>query len=237
VSFRIDLTLDDSVLRSQVAQLSGPKGIAYATANALNNVAKLIQKAEREELHKNFELRTPRTTRFLERQVATIKPFASVKQGRPFTEISVGNKAPRLLLSLYETGGEKVPARGRKLVGVPVTGGPARKAFSSPVAETLYLRKLKFRARKTKGGKVQYLGKDRTFLLKRTARSTHGGVFQRVGSGRDDVRMLYSFKQRPRLRAMLEFVKTANEVSRRWLDREFKDQLSREIARAQRRAG
>lgn len=232
-TFRVELQWDDKALRDQVRELS-TKSLGYATVNAINNVAKIIQKAEREKLDDRFEIRTPRTRAFLERNVAIIKPFASAGQGRPFAEISVGQRS-RLLLAVFEKGGEKVSARGAKLVGVPVTGGPARLTFSSPVAETLYLRKLKFKAKKTATGKVQFKGKDRTFLLKRTAKSTFGGVYQRVGPYREDVRMVYSFKQRPRLKAVLQFVKTADEVGQRWLKREFEDQVKREIDRAARR--
>jgi hypothetical protein len=232
MNLRVNVQTDG--LTDMIEKLSA-RGVAYATTNAINNVAKLIQKTERENLDERFTVRTPKTRAFLERQIAKIKPFANVKQGRPSAEISVG-QAPRLLLSLFETGGKKVPARGKR-VAVPITGGPARVAFESPVAERFYLRKLKFKARKTRSGKVQYKGVQRTFLLKSTTKNPAGGVYQRVGKYREDVRLVYSFKQRPRLRAVLKFVQTADEVAKRWLQQEFKQQLQLEIARANRRAG
>lgn len=235
-SFRINLQWDDKALKDQVDELS-QRSLAYATVNAINNVAKVIQKAEREKLDDTFTIRTPQTKAFLERQIALIKPFASVGQDRAFAEISVG-KRPRLVLSVFEGGGEKDPAsRGAKRVGVPITGGPARLSFSSPVAETLYLRKLKFKAKKTASGAIQYKGQKRTFLLKRTEKSLYGGVFQRVGPHREDIRLVYSFKQRPKLRAVLKFIATADDVGKRWLKREFEDQVKREIDRAARKRG
>ncbi len=230
----VQIELDLKAMERRFGELSR-RGLAYAAANAINNTAKLVQAAERERLDDVFTVRTPQTRTFLERQIAKIKPFASVRDARPFAEISVG-QAKRLQLSIFEKGGDKEPSPGRKLVGVPITGGPARLSFSSPVAETLYLRKLRFKAKRTQTGKVQLRGQLRTFILKRTAQSTYGGVYQRVGPKRDDVRLVYSFKQRPRLRAVLGFVKTADEVGRRWLKREFEQQLQMEIERASRRA-
>ena len=231
---RVNLAWDDSVLRDKIGVLSA-KGLAYAAVNALNNTAKLVQKTEREELHRNFEIRTPTTTKFLERQVAIIKPFASVNQGRAYTEISVGQR-PKLLLSTFEAGGIKSPVVGtRGVVAVPVTGQAARPSFSRPVPKTLFLRALKIKGKKTKSGKVQYKGAQRTFLLKHTAKAPLGGVFQRIGPERDDVRMIYSFKSKPRLKSSLHFVKTAERIAFVWMKREFADQLAREIQRAERR--
>lgn len=232
MNLRVDIQTDN--LSDLLSQLSA-RGVAYATTNAINNVAKLIQKTERENLDERFTIRTPKTRAYLERQVAKIKPFANAKQGRPFAEVSVG-QAPRLLLSLFETGGDKQAKRGKR-VAVPITGGPARVSFQSPVEERLYLRGLKFKKHKTKSGKLQFKGRDRTFLLKTTTKNPAGGVYQRVGPGRDDVRLVYSFKQRPRLRAVLRFVQTADEVAKKWLQSEFRAQLDIEAKRAARRAG
>ncbi len=232
---RINVDMDSAELERLTAGL-GQRQIAFAAVNAINETAKLIQRVQRERVDDLFELRKPRTSQFIQRQAAVIKPFANVKDARPFAEVAVG-QAPRLLLAVYEKGGEKTPVKGRRFVAVPVTGGPARRTFASPVAETLYLRKLNIRARKTKAGAIQYKGRDRTFVLKRTDRNFYGGVYQRVGPEREDVRLVYSFKQKPRLRAMLGFQTTADRVAREWLDRNFREQFERELARAQRRAG
>gem|GEM_PF-841767 len=232
---KISIDIDSRLLRDKLGKLSD-KGLAYAAVNAINNVAKLTQKVEREELHNNFEIRTSKTSTFLERQVAIIKPFANVKQGRPYAEIAVGER-PRLLLSTFELGGVKVPASGiGKNVAVPITGSAARANIHSPVARTMFLRALRIKARKAKTGTVQLKGVQRTFLLKRTAKAKTGGIYQRVGPKRDDIRMVYSFRAKPRLKSSLRFVQTAERVGFVWLQREMSDQLVREIERANRRA-
>ncbi len=230
---RIYATMNSADLERLTEGL-GQRQIAFAAVNAINETAKLIQLTQRERVDDIFELRTPKTEQFIKRASAVIKPFANVKDARPYAEISVGS-APRLFLSVFEQGGEREPVKGKRFVAVPVTGGPARRNFASPVAQTLYLRKLNIRARKTKSGAIQYKGRDRTFILKRTAKAFYGGVYQRVGPEREDVRLVYSFKQKPRLRAMLGFARTADEVAKRWLDRNFREQFEKELARAQRR--
>ena len=232
----VSINVDDSALQAKLRDLSA-KGIAYGTVNALNNIAKLIQKSEVEQVEKDFTIRTSATKTFITRQAAIIKPFASVGQGRPFVEIAVGQKS-RLLLPVFEAGGVRAPFYGTKgVVAVPVTGTSARPSFTQPVPKTMFMRSLAIKARKTKAGKIQFKGKDRTFLLKSTGKHPKGGIFQRVGTGRDDIRLIYSFKPNPKLKALLKFVKTAERVGNQWLQREFADQIQREVDRASRRAG
>lgn len=230
----ISLTIDDSALRQRLGRLSD-KGLTFATVDAIRNVALLVQKVEREDLHKGFTLRTETSMRFLERRVAVIKPFPSASQGRPFADISVG-EANRLLLAQFEAGGVKKPAYGKKgVVAVPVTGSPARPTFKQPVPKTLFLRSLRIKARKTKAGKVQLKGLDRTFLLKQTAKHPKGGVFKRVGPGRDDIRMIYSFKPNPKLSRLLHFRQTAERVGNLYLKAEFEAQIAKQIAKGRTR--
>lgn len=234
---------------------NGEKRLAFATVNALNKTALRIQQAERDHLDRAFEVRRPE---FLRRQVAVIKreSFASVRAGRAFVEIAVGQK-PRLLLSSFEQGGERRPFKGKR-VAVPLTGSPARPSFASAVPTELRFRALRLvrvragevtrtragRARRerrdvgftpttTRAGRVQWKGAHRTFLLEQTAKLPHGGVFQRVGPGRDDVRLLYPFVSRPRLEAKLQFVEIARGVA----DRYFGEELQRQAIEALARSG
>ena len=101
---KIDVQIDSTKLILRLR--NGQRRLAYATVNAINNTAKRIQVAERQRVEKEF---TVRKKNFVLRQAAVIKPFANVKQGRPFAEIAVGQK-PRLLLSAFERGAERKPS-------------------------------------------------------------------------------------------------------------------------------
>jgi hypothetical protein len=127
---------------------NGQRRLAYAAVNAINNTAKRIQVAERASVKEEFTLRKPE---FVLRQAAVIKPFASVREARPFAEISVGQK-PRLLLSAFERGAKREPfTPGAKRVGAPVIGGAARPAFTGPIVPELMMKKLK--VGRTKAGR------------------------------------------------------------------------------------
>ncbi|MFH1689976.1 MAG: hypothetical protein ABIE42_07030 [Candidatus Eisenbacteria bacterium] len=82
---RIDLQIDSAQLILRLR--NGQRRLAYAAVNAINNTAKRIQAAERRRVEEEF---TDRKTEFIRREAAIIKPFASVRQGRAFAEISVG---------------------------------------------------------------------------------------------------------------------------------------------------
>lgn len=232
------------------------KRTAYIQGNAVNRTIKRVQTEERSQFQGRHVVRRPD---FVLRQVAIIKPFASPAERRFWAKISVGQR-PRLLLSQLETGGPRPPAKGRR-VAVPLTGGPARPSFRSSVLEAFTFRALRlvrettsaakgrlagpkrqrarrrradvgFEARETAGGKIQFKGAQRTFILGETARAPEGGVFQRVGPGRDDIRLIYSFKARPLLAASLRFLVTARTVVDRW----FGHDLEQEIRAAARHA-
>ena len=70
---------------------NGQRRLAYAVVNAINNTAKRIQEAERRRVEEEF---TVRKRDFLRREAAKIKPFASVKQGRPYAEDRGRSEAP-----------------------------------------------------------------------------------------------------------------------------------------------
>jgi hypothetical protein len=221
-----DLTLPLAVLKNSQKRRS------YALANALNNTAKLGQAAVREGLPRTFTLRKPD---FLMRQAAIIKPFASGAQGRLQARVYVGEPT-RLLLSEYESGGRRLPFKGRR-VAVPITGGPARPSKRAGVTEPFTFRAMRLtkvragivirgksgrakherkdvnlRASRRKGGAIQWKGTSRTFVLQSTSRAPEGGVYQRVGPGKGDIRLVYSFAQNVKLRPVLKFHETMRRV-------------------------
>lgn len=207
----MEITVSVDAARPLALLRNGSKRMAFAVVNALNHTAKEIQKGELARVRSEF---TVRKHKFIAREAAVIRGagggsgFANVKQGRFEVRIAVGQK-PRLLLSDFEAGGTKRPFKGRK-VAVPLTGGPARPSFGQAVPEAFMFRGLKLR--RVRGG---VKGAHRTFILKQTARAPQGGVFQRVGPGRGDIRMVYSFAPAPRLDRRLRFIQTGEAIANR----------------------
>lgn len=148
-----------------------------------------------------------------------------------------------LLGQLEQGGERKPMTPGARAVAIPLLGRPARPSIAQPVVPAYRFSALKFqryvggkrevrrmRGRHKRGtgvfgeygvadwgrmqqGGVQWKGAQRTFILPKSARAPLGGVFQRIGPGRSGVRMIYSFRRNPHLRAMLHFVDNAAAVT------------------------
>jgi len=197
----------------------------YAIVNALNGTIKAVQRAEKEDVTARF---TVRKRDFLLRQAAVIKGatggsgFANVAGGRFEARVAVGQK-PRLLLGQFEVGGPRQPFKGRR-AAVPLIGGPARPSFRAEVPGSFTYRALRLRrvragrsgaAQGRPSGKPRLRGLQRTFVLEATARQPQGGVFQRTGSGRGDVRLVYPFVAGEQLPRRLRFLPIARRVAAR----------------------
>jgi len=231
---KIDLRVDSTDLVLHLR--NGERRLAYAVVNVINSTARRVQDAERQRVEGVF---TIRKKDFMRREAAVIKPFANVRQGRPYAEIAVGQK-PRLLLSAFERGGERRPATaGAKHVAVPVKGSPARPTFASPVPDALQWTRLRFR-------KTHAIGTRPSGRTRRTKPKTSGiwfgeqgtylipgvGVFIRGGQA-GTRRLLYAFAKDVRLRPRLQFVKTAEHEAQKW----FAEEMEREVINAIARAG
>ena len=223
---KINIKVDTSLLDKNAKRYA--RNLAFSTAQALNDAAKEAQKRIRDGLRQRFHVRQ---AQFLDRSIK-IFAFANARANRPYAEIGVDNK-PRFLLSIFEEGGARLPFVG-KHVAVPITGQAARPSISDPVRTDLTFQSLAFRKSKTtvtaagravlkarraagnrkrklSGDYLIWRGNARTFILPQTRRAPLGGVFQRVGPGRDDIRLIYSFKSNVRLRAALDFVSTSQQ--------------------------
>ena len=215
---RIDLQIDSAPLVLRLR--NGQRRLAYAAVNAINNTAKRIQAAERRRVEEEF---TVRKKQFILRQAAVIKPFANVKQGRPYAEIGVGQK-PRLLLSAFERGGERKPStQGARRVAEPVGGGPARPRFNQPVPPELRVKRLRFDRTKT-GKRRVGVTRTKTYLVPSV------GIFQRTGP--ESSRLVYFFSRGKRLKPRLRFVQTAKKESDRWFREEIDKEVLNAIARS-----
>lgn len=249
----LDLQVDTTQLLLRLH--NGEKRLAYAVVNAINQTARRIQEAERDRVRREFVVRR---VDFMMREAAVIKPFASVKDARPFAEVAVGDKQ-RLLLSKFEKGAERTPMTpGAKSVAVPLLGRPARPSIAGPVPPAFtfagmhlvaYYHGKRLTKRRRAGrrdvglfgeygrlalpqpeasGSVQWKGANRTFLLPVTARAPLGAVFQRIGPGRGDIREVWSFRRGLRLDARLQFVLTARRIADEW----FAEEVQRETIAA-----
>lgn len=223
---RIEIKIDAEKLKAKT--LREQKRLAFSTAQALNDTAKDVQAAIQGRVKELFRIRKKAgggsSSEFADATgdqpsrgersfiVRSIKifAFANVKKGRIFAEVGIQNR-PRLLLSKFETGGTREPFVGKR-VAVPTEEGAREGSLDNPVAPELTFKRLGFKTHTTKSGKKQVKGKERTFILSSTAAHPDGGVYQRVGPKKEDVRMIYSFRRAFRLRAVLRFIKTAEAV-------------------------
>jgi len=215
--FRIEAKFDSTQLLLRMR--NGRKRLAYAAVNAINKTAKLVQKTARERVEEEFTVRKPE---FIRRQAAIIKPFASVKDARPFATISVGQK-PRLLLSLFERGAERKPATpGARYVAEPVVGGPARPSFESTVPVELRMKRLRFE--RTKSGKARKsVAETGTYLIPGT------GIFQRIAGG--ESRLVYFFTRGKKLQRRLRWEETAKRIGEKWLSVYFEQEVQKAVSR------
>jgi hypothetical protein len=191
------------------------KRLAYSTANALNKTAADIQLAERAEIDRTFVVRKNRFMYSLIKitQFARVTDNASgTRFASLYAEVAIDTSKARVLLAELTEGGYKDPAFG-KHVAVPVTGSAARPSFSDPVTAALQISRLDFQPHTTKTGKIQWEGRQRTYVVAGV------GVFQRSGSSRNDAAsdLIYKFITRPRLKKMFDFEGVAERTfAERW---------------------
>lgn len=251
--FQINVQVDTVRLFDRMDK--GVKRLPYAVSKALRFLALDVQAAAHENVRRMAIVRKPD---FLFGSpgrpggaAGKIVVFPNPGQGVMYAEVAVGQgkigTTPRLLLPIFEAGGERRPfTPGAKSVAVPLQGRPARPTIRRGVPPQFTFAGLAFKAfrkgskaaiprRTTRTGalsvfdefgrrrdlssfgKVQWKGKERTFILDHSALAPRGGVFQRIGPKRGDIRELYSFEPPMHLPAKLHFYDTARRVvAARW---------------------
>lgn len=166
-------------------------------------------------------------------------------------------KGGRVLLPLFEKGGPRpLGTPGAETSAVPVLGGPARptEATTIPKGWTLAglgLHLVKGREavrRRTQGGKRfvkfvtgsgegdrrisdvegRFVGKNRTFLVRRSDAFPFGGIAQRVS--KDRIRGVYWFAKGQQLDDRLGWIARAVSIADRWLNVNIDRQLSLSLA-------
>lgn len=175
--------------------------IGFATSKALNVTANDVQAEIQRGLEGRFILRRRgfvlRTIKIDPRERATKYDLRAVIRVDP----------QRNILAKFEAGGVKRARSGRRLA-VP---DEARRKRTDIVPAALRPKALKLRLHRTKAGKVQFKGEQRTFLVEKSTFSS--GILQRVGRGRGSrVRVLYWFQRGVLLDPLLRFETTARRV-------------------------
>lgn len=227
---QVNVEIDTSLLQAKV--LKEQKRLVYNTVEAINQTAKAVQAQVREDMARDFHLRSAnkKGRKWLLDRIK-IK-FAGVKKGLLYAEIYVDQK-PRLLLGQFEEGGMREPFKGKN-IAVPITataregGGKGGEVRQELTFKALGLKPVSVTPR-LKADRVQFKGKERTFILKSTAKHPMGGVFQRTGPGRDDIRMVYSFQKAFQLRRLLRLVQRAKQI--------YQDKFQVELAIAYAKGG
>lgn len=187
--------------------------------------------------------------------VGKARPYAEVWAGA-----SSQASARRTLLTGFERGAVRRPMTpGAKRVAVPLQGRPARPSIRRGVPPEFTFAGMQLRAyrggrkltRRTRsrrnaeigvfgefgrlripdaGSAIQWKGRNRTFLLPSTRRAPGGGVFQRIGPKRGDIREIWSFIDPPKLDTRLRFVATAELVAAKWFALELESEIKSVLA-------
>lgn len=149
---QIDVRIDSAPLILRLT--NGQRRLAYAAVNAINSTAKRTQQAEFQHVRESLQIRKPQFFFGAPGRpggaAARIRPFASVAQGRPYAEIAIqapegrGLVSRRTILPIFETGGQRPLSPPSKSIAVPITGGPARPSFESPILPEFTFARLRF---------------------------------------------------------------------------------------------
>lgn len=186
--------------------------LPFATSLAVNRTATVVRDAIRAHLQDAFTIRRPWVVQGI--QVTHI----SDKHDNPISA-TVSIDPQRAFLAKFEAGGTK---SGSLEIPIAIPSAALRPSFTDIPPLALYPKNLRLLARHdvtgtlaatrriTKRGVVQIQGKQRTFVLDQTMFGVSvAGVYQRVGPGPHDIRLLWSYKQRIPIPARLQFSATA----------------------------
>ncbi len=189
--------------------------IPFATSLAINRQATAVRDAIRVHLQEAFTIRRP-----------------WVVQGVQVTHVSDKHDVPiyatvaidpqRAFLAKFEAGGAKA---GSPELPIAIPSAALRPSSTDVPPLALYPKNLRLMPRRdvtgilaatrhiTRRGVEQLQGKQRTFVLDQTMFGVSvAGVYQRIGPGPHDIRLLWTYKQRIPIPARLRFSATALET-------------------------
>lgn len=227
------------------------KRMNYALAYAINDTLREVQSVVRSHVSANFTLRKPE---FVLREASILKfarPADPNMQGKAF----VGQKR-RMILYAFEKGGSRAAAMAQtrapmkgKRAAVPIKGGPARPTFRSEVPPDMRFMQLKLKQKKNTRSRLKstndlaatgagtFKGERRTFIIQKSSRQPEGGVYQRTGPGRRDIRLLYAFVPNQQIPRRLNFERLALTVWRNRIQKNLRSQVDRSMVFHSRKGG
>lgn len=215
IEFHVDFTaLSEALDDLQYNQMP------FATSKAINRITLLARDAIRTEMEKNFTIRRD----WVVRGVDVLQ--YSRKQDTPIAA-TLGVREDRDFLNKFETGTPKTARSGRN-VAVPTDFATGAK--SGIVPKNLRPKALRLHAYATKAGKQQTKGERRSFLL--PMKDGQPGVFQRIGSGRFDIVLLYALVPTVHIRPMLGLREIAKRVIDAVTVQVFNEELANALATA-----
>lgn len=207
--------------------------VPYATALALNETAKVVQRTEQEAQDRRFTI-APARRAFMRRLVKIPRGSWATKQ-RPEVTVRIlgpeNDEGRGALLDRHEDGGTQVardPLRPFFIPADVLRPGeydlPPRKLYPSALGLAPYRLisggETVRGARTTKRGTVQLRGKLRTFVIPvGNTQNTGAGIYQR--EGKEEIQRLWLLSPRVRLKARLRFRASATETAAEELPRQF----------------
>lgn len=252
----LDIVLETQIDQA-IAQLDRVRRdqLPFAISLAVNRTALAAQHGIRAGVAQRFILRRPQFVL----QTVRIEKYDFANKRRPTAfRIKIDERESRDFLAKFETGGKKESLD--PTIPIPIPSTHLRATRAELVPRRMYPRALRlFEARGavggffTQGGRrhllfgtlargehrtgrgvLQIKGKRRTFIL--DPQENFGvktwGVYQRTGSGKGDVRLLWTFKRRIPIPSLLRFEATARDVVERRFQLEFAGAYARAIATA-----
>jgi hypothetical protein len=217
----MEIRVDGRATESWLERLFADQ-LPYATSVALNHTAKAVQAAIRASIERHFTIRRPWVL-----QGITIPRFSD-KRDQPMV-VTVQLDPQRAFLGKFEAGGAKA---GSPELPIAIPSTALRPSFAGSVPLAFYPKNLRLAARRgvtgflpalrhrTSGGVEQLQGKERTFVLDQTMFGVAvAGIYQRVGPGPHDIRLLWTYKAHIPIPARLRYYATALEtVQGTWSD-------------------
>jgi len=197
--------------------------VPFAASLALNQTAKDVRAAEQQEIAANFVLRQ---ADFNLRHVR-IPKFSNKADDPMSVTVEIGERGK--YLQKFQAPGVKTALDPAMPIAIPSTN--IRPGFSDLAPRALYPKNLRLVPRKgvtgilpakrhvTARGVLQLKGKQRTFVLdpKEHFGVKTWGVYQRTGPGKQDVRLLWTFKSRIPIPKRLDFLAVGERVvNERW---------------------
>ncbi len=192
--------------------------LPFATSLAINKADQAARAAVQAGIRERFTVRRPWV-------LQGVVVDASTKTNLRAT---VRMADDRRFLSKFEAGGTLGASSPERPLAIPSVN--LRPAFADVVPRALYPSSLRLVPRRgvtgilparrhlTPRGMVQLQGKQRTFVLDATMFGVQTpGVYQRIGPGPHDIRLLWIYKQREPIPARLQFNRTVAEtIHREW---------------------